>query len=1170
MDNITNMSHAPFCPIEGWDLIMPVSQSRYQDIWTACENGSGEPNGLVRILNIPAYDGEEELLRQNGFSDGQISQRFEEYTDRCIADAEKLLNSDLAHIPETLDVKSVRTGNGAKIYILSKYYPTFSEYYSGRKINRATLLSLACDICDAISEYDSLGIRHNNVQLENVFVGNDGRCLLGNPMFEPQLASRLLNPDDSRLLRFISPELARGEEADIRSDIYSIGLTMYFKFNNNRLPFVVSEKGLVTKKEADSAIVSRIDGMPLPAPSKADGRLSSVILKACAYSSDDRYSSPQDMKNSICDYASAAGIELHTQKPYGTEQTVQEEPRKMNLVFSGSDDPSKTDDEHKPEALGNIVYDGGDTASEITAEEREMQSSMFVTDDTDNAADSQTVRRSNEAIQLDSDEKNYSDGGYFDEDGNFIRSSGTDNPFNTDSSGEPAEEAPKRRRSKNKLRNAEPEAQAYEQMSPELADSSAAQSDGDSAESDETAHGDDYTEESENGSSRFGNIPILKICLCTAALIVALVILIVCMQKCGRTTTERPSPDTAPDTKPVTETGTPDSGAYGIKMPDLSEKSKEEAISLLRKAGYSNDPIVRGNYSYTAEEGTVIDQFPSYGITFGADDIVELTLSLGKAPDKMPDMSGLLESDASGRLATLGYGNVAVLHAYSDSSPEGTVTYQSVASGSDIVQEDPIYIIVSSGAAPDGFIPIESMSIGENSFALKAGESETMKLSVYPENATEKDVFWMSDNPSAVTVDQTGRVSAISDGSATVTVFSADGEHSASCTVDIRDNVVKVSGIGFRINETTLQVGASESHSPWLTPSNVTNKYVTFSSSNPSVVTVNAYGEITAVAPGNAVITARSSDGDFTASYTVNIPVPGGKSVAPGTVTMSEADAIATISAAGLSYRTVYAVSDLPKGTVISQDIATGAVVDEKTVITITVSNGASEWSEWSDSAPDGNAVQTEERTLWSYRTKNETVQSTYPTDGLTVDDSKTVYGEWSEFGDWQTAPIIESDTERVETKTVYRTRSIAPWSEWSTEEITASDTVAVETRTRYIYRTYETNTVEGYEYNDWSEWSDWSDSLPDTDKIEFRQRTEYRSRPADPYGEWSDWSDTPAETTLTSEAEASVRYRSSTRSVTYTCYSYTEWSEWSETKPAEAENTELRSVKQYRFKVTG
>lgn len=62
---------------------------------------------------------------------------------------------------------------------------------------------------------------------------------------------------------------------------------------------------------------------------------------------------------------------------------------------------------------------------------------------------------------------------------------------------------------------------------------------------------------------------------------------------------------------------------------------------------------------------------------------------------------------------------------------------------------------------------------------------------------------------------------------------------------------------------------------------------------------------------------------------------------------MSESDAVAEITAAGLSYNTVYAVSETPKGTVVSQSISAGTIVDEKTIVTITVSNGTSQWSDW-------------------------------------------------------------------------------------------------------------------------------------------------------------------------------------------------------------------------------
>ena len=59
---------------------------------------------------------------------------------------------------------------------------------------------------------------------------------------------------------------------------------MYFKFNINRLPFVTSDKGLVTRSEAEKAILKRIKGETIPTPARADNKLSSIILRACAYS----------------------------------------------------------------------------------------------------------------------------------------------------------------------------------------------------------------------------------------------------------------------------------------------------------------------------------------------------------------------------------------------------------------------------------------------------------------------------------------------------------------------------------------------------------------------------------------------------------------------------------------------------------------------------------------------------------------------------------------------------------------------------------------------------------------------------------------------------------------------------------------------------------------------
>lgn len=71
---------------------------------------------------------------------------------------------------------------------------------------------------------------------------------------------------------------------------------------------------------------------------------------------------------------------------------------------------------------------------------------------------------------------------------------------------------------------------------------------------------------------------------------------------------------------------------------------------------------------------------------------------------------------------------------------------------------------------------------------------------------------------------------------------------------------------------------------------------------------------------------------------------------------------------AGLSYSIVYAVSGtVPKGTVISQSINTGTLVDTGTVITITVSNGSTDLSDWTEVLPDGVSA-AEQKTQYSYR----------------------------------------------------------------------------------------------------------------------------------------------------------------------------------------------------------
>ena len=83
------------------------------------------------------------------------------------------------------------------------------------------------------------------------------------------------------------------------------------------------------------------------------------------------------------------------------------------------------------------------------------------------------------------------------------------------------------------------------------------------------------------------------------------------------------------------------------------------------------------------------------------------------------------------------------------------------------------------------FTPVESVSLNKTSLFLLEGSTEQLTVSISPTNATEKTVTWASSDPSVVTISSEGEVTAVSVGTATITVWASDGVHFATCDVTV-------------------------------------------------------------------------------------------------------------------------------------------------------------------------------------------------------------------------------------------------------------------------------------------------------------------------------------------------------------------------------------------------
>ncbi len=152
--------------------------------------------------------------------------------------------------------------------------------------------------------------------------------------------------------------------------------------------------------------------------------------------------------------------------------------------------------------------------------------------------------------------------------------------------------------------------------------------------------------------------------------------------------------------------------------------------------------------------------------------------------------------------------------------------------------------------------------------------STQLTATVAPEDATNNAVTWSSDN-ALVRVDGNGKVSftglLYSPVSATITVASVENpEITDSCVVTFRKARTGVTGVTLDRTELALKEGASAQLAATVTPSNASNKAVIWDSSDSSVVTVSD-GLVTAVAPGDAMITVTTEDGGFSAQCQVRV-----------------------------------------------------------------------------------------------------------------------------------------------------------------------------------------------------------------------------------------------------------------------------------------------------------
>jgi uncharacterized protein YjdB len=145
---------------------------------------------------------------------------------------------------------------------------------------------------------------------------------------------------------------------------------------------------------------------------------------------------------------------------------------------------------------------------------------------------------------------------------------------------------------------------------------------------------------------------------------------------------------------------------------------------------------------------------------------------------------------------------------------------------------------------------------------LLIGRDSLLDISNGPENASNGKLLWESSNPAIATVDDFGRVKAVSVGEATIKVSSTDGgARASSILVQVIDRIEYATAISIVPGSLSIFEAEKATLAATIAPANVTYKTLKWTSSNAGVATVSASGEVTGIAKGNVIITAATTDG---------------------------------------------------------------------------------------------------------------------------------------------------------------------------------------------------------------------------------------------------------------------------------------------------------------------
>lgn len=255
----------------------------------------------MKYCSVPQDESEIVQLKSDGMNEESMSEYFEQMA-KSIVEEIKLMSSMRGHTNivsyEDAEIRKKPGGIGCDVFIRMELLKSLSEVTAEREFKREDIIKLGLDMCNALELCERKKIIHRDIKPDNILVNENGDYKLG----DFGVARRLERTSTFMTRRgnqaYMAPEVYKGERYGIQADIYSLGLVLYRLLNNKRMPFMppVEEQRY---DDGEKALARRMRGEKFPLPANAQDELGKVILMACEYNPERRFSTATAMRKAL-------------------------------------------------------------------------------------------------------------------------------------------------------------------------------------------------------------------------------------------------------------------------------------------------------------------------------------------------------------------------------------------------------------------------------------------------------------------------------------------------------------------------------------------------------------------------------------------------------------------------------------------------------------------------------------------------------------------------------------------------------------------------------------------------------------------------------------------------------------------------------------------------------